>query len=298
MIRDAAPQPCRSTAIGRRAGRAALLAGLLASLTFAAVGPARAFAASVTVGPGETYTMTGEVMLDPTDTFTAMGTADAPCTIQGNKFSLRATDFTGTVTISHCTLDNVGDTGKPALDLRIKGTAAVRLEDTQVSNSGQVYVLAEDDTNVSILRNDFQANGTIDPAFDSLTRAEPAVMVEGMSTQPKVFQGNRVLRSFFLVRKTQHWLIGGLTEAAGNVFYGIRGGIWLDTVNDVTVQGNYLRTPAPWDKASQLTTLRVDPPSTDVSIEHNVIRGGNGLMFATFDGELAYNILADPHAAM
>ena len=53
--------------------------------------PAGALAASVQISDrAKTYTLTGNLNLDPNDTFDAEGTADSPCVIQGNQFQITA----------------------------------------------------------------------------------------------------------------------------------------------------------------------------------------------------------------
>ncbi len=231
------------------------------------------------------------------DTFVAQGTADAPCIIEGHTFQVRAKNIRGSVAIIHCTVHQVGDRGKAAFDLELHGAGALRIEDSTFTQTGQLYVVAEDDADVSILRNDFQADSPVDYNFRDMLASEAAVKVAGMSSRTKLFQGNRILLSNLKMEKTQHWLVGGLTEAEGNILYGLRGGLWGDTLTDVRIAGNYMRTPAPYDGWNRLTTLQIDGASSGVIVEHNLIRGGSGLVFGAFAGELRYNILADPHAA-
>ncbi|MEA2699200.1 MAG: hypothetical protein QOI66_3471, partial [Myxococcales bacterium] len=231
---------------GRRARRRLLVAGLLV-LALGTFRAAPLAATPISVGPGETYTLTGDVALAPTDTFMAQGTEAAPCTIVGGGFGFTAMEFKGTFAISHCLVQGLGSSTKVATDIRMLGTASFRVEDSTFSQCGQIYVLSNEDTGVSILRSDFLEDAAVTVFKESLANSVPAVQVEGMSTTTKQFIGNRVLKSSLRLAKTQHWQVGGLTEEEGNIFFGTRGGIYAEDISDVQIQGNYMRMPAPWN---------------------------------------------------
>jgi hypothetical protein len=282
---------------GRRARRPLLVVGFFA-LALGAFRAAPLAAAPISVGPGETYVLTGDVALAPTDTFTAQGTEASPCTIVGAGFSVTAMDFKGTFAISHCLVRGLGSSTKLATDIRMLGAASFRVEDTTFSQSGQIYVLSNEDTGVSVLRSDFLEDAAVVVFKESLANSVPAIQVEGMSTTTKLFKGNRVLKSSLRLAKTQHWQVGGLTEEEGNIFYGTRSGIYAEDISDVRIQGNYMRMPAPWNGWNQMTTLQIDGQNnSDIIIEHNLLRGGNGILFGSYTGEVRYNVIADPHAA-
>jgi hypothetical protein len=282
---------------GRRARRSLLVVGFLV-LALGSFRSGPLAAAPISVGPGETYVLTGDVALAPNDTFMAQGTDAAPCTIVGGGFGITAMEFKGTFSISHCLVRGLGSSTKVATDIRMLGTASFQVEDSTFSQCGQIYVLSNEDTAVSILRSDFLEDAAVVVFKESLANSVPAIQVEGMSTTTKQFKANRVLKSSLRLAKTQHWQVGGLTEEEGNIFYGTRGGLYAEDINDVKIQGNYMRMPAPWNGWNQMTTLQIDGQNNnDIIIEHNVLRGGNGILFGAYSGEVRYNIIADPHAA-
>jgi hypothetical protein len=291
---EGAARPGRARRRGGRAGR--LAATLAMSSTAVLASPCSLRAASVSVGPGETYRLAADMALDPADNFVAEGTADAPCTIEGNSFRITAAAFTGAFIVRHCAVIGLGLRGNPGLDLDLRQSGQLRLEDSTFSQSGELRLSALDDAAVAILRNDFQPDAAVDVALTDFTRSEPAIHLLGMGLQTQLFQGNRVLRSYVKLDGTQHWQIGGLSEGLGNVLSGERAGLDIESSQDVLVEGNYLRTPFPWNGFDQLTPLRV-ADSGAIIVEDNVLRGGNGIVQAGFSGQIRYNLIADPHGA-
>jgi hypothetical protein len=283
--------------MGRLGGRWVCMARVCVPLFAALCAPLVAHAASVQIGPGETYTLTGNISLDPNDTFDAEGTADSPCVIQGGQYQINAAALLGSIKIANCQVIGLGATGVPGLVVTLQQTASLDFESSTFSQCGQINVSALDMATVQMVGNDFAADAAVDPMVDNADAAEPAVTLNGGSAPLKLFTGNRVLRSFVEVYEAQHWRIGGLTEAEGNILYGQRAGVHIDYSSDITVQGNYMRTPSPWDGTNELTTVPMVGGDTQILIEHNVIRGGNGILQGAPQGEIRYNLFADPHAA-
>src|SRR5260370_28709335 len=156
--------------IAVRGGRRLAALGLAAVLLLAV---RQGGAASIAVGPGQTYELTADVELTMDDTFVAQGTADAPCIIEGHTFQVRAKNIRGSVAIIHCTVHQVGDRGKAAFDLELHGAGALRIEDSTFTQTGPLYVVAEDHADVSLLRNHFQADSPAAYRFKDMLASAP-----------------------------------------------------------------------------------------------------------------------------
>src|SRR5579872_1751189 len=68
-----------------------------------------ASAASIVVEAGQTHTLNEDLVLSGPDTLEIKGTADRPCTLVGNRHRVRSgTNWTGSLTITHCTIKDLG----------------------------------------------------------------------------------------------------------------------------------------------------------------------------------------------
>jgi hypothetical protein len=68
-------------------------------------------AASVTIGAGETYTLSaGDLVLGDADTLDANGTVASPCVIAGNGHAIVSHHLTGHVKLQNCVLQGLGGT--------------------------------------------------------------------------------------------------------------------------------------------------------------------------------------------
>jgi hypothetical protein len=111
-----------------------------------------------------------------------------------------------------------------------------------------------------------------------------------------VFRGNKVFKGFVRFGKAAHWLIGGDTAADSNVIVGRRGGIDL-WGSDFVVRGNYVHdvfvTSPDQPLGNQESALAVVYETTDVVVEHNVLRKGHWVVRGT-TGQFRYNAVLDP----
>jgi len=146
---------------------------------------------------------------------------------------------------------------------------------------------------VIVLRGDtFQPN-TLTPVNDEADYAgsHPIMTLSGGSSAKKYFQGNNVGVSFVRF-ESSHWVVGGDTDADGNIFLGVRAGMEFANSGDDTLRGNfsYHRYPYGW---SQGHNLDFEGNSTGASLaEHNIFRGSSW-MIQSMDGEFRYNLLVD-----
>jgi len=85
--------------------------GWLMAAGFAAVvlAASEARATDTTIGPGQTYTLTADLLLAPGDNFTAGDPAGARCTIHGAGFGIASADnWTGSFSLRNCDVDGMG----------------------------------------------------------------------------------------------------------------------------------------------------------------------------------------------
>lgn len=260
-----------------------------------------AFAASLTIGPGETHVLTADLVLGPADTLDAVGTADSPCQIVGGGFQIKTSAelTTGHVNIRHCTLTEVGAANKPALDLTFAADTDFTMSDTIVDASGMIHVVSNERATVLFRRNTLKDNTRASVIMGSIDDSEPAFRAEGFSPGQKVFQGNKVLKSWADWNNASNWTIGttpgGSSAVDGNFFVGVRGGVLISGSRFIEVRGNYLRAIEPKLGWNQVATFAVGD-SDNILVENNLIRGGNWIVREFGGGELRYNLMGDGHA--
>src|ERR1700686_5365501 len=79
-------------------------------------------ATNITIGPGQTLSLTANIKLSATDTISLVGTAQNPCHLEGNGFNIAAPSsptWNGTVVIQYCTIHNLGSAAQNALDFYV-----------------------------------------------------------------------------------------------------------------------------------------------------------------------------------
>ncbi|HET6282141.1 MAG TPA: right-handed parallel beta-helix repeat-containing protein [Polyangia bacterium] len=275
---------------------------LLSALLFTCSVPSVVYAGSLTVGPGETVWLTADVILGNGDSVDAVGTADNRCTIFGGGFQIKTAPDTqletGHVNIRYCTLTEVGDAGKPAIDVQFGADTDFTMSDSTVDASGMIHIFSTDRATVLFRRNLLKDTSRVSVIKELIDLSEPAFLAEGFSPAQKVFQGNRVLRSWAEWSNVANWTIGTSAEspnpAEGNVFIGVRGGAIVWASHDIEFRGNYLRAIEPKLGWNQVATFSAtDGPN--IIVEHNVFRGGNWIVREFGGGELRYNLIGDGH---
>jgi hypothetical protein len=125
----------------------------------------------------------------------------------------------------------------------------------------------------------------------ALEKSRPFFLASGSSTSPKLFQGNRIYRSSAKF-EAPNWLVGGDKDEDGNVFIGLRTGIFAYGKGTV-VRGNYTHCLMPktpefpyWSQVSTFTTAR------GALAEDNVIRDGEWIV-QFVEGEFRNNVICD-----
>jgi hypothetical protein len=272
-----------------------LLAALGAAATImAAARPASG--ADTTVAPGASLTLSDDLVLQGTDSFLAGAAGGSRCSIDGASHSIKTTPYwTGRIVIASCDASNLGTDVLPGLDVTAGAGATVDVRDTVFETSGQIYVATGDEITFVFRGNTIAASSLVPAVMDSLVMSQPSFYFRGDGgSSQKLFQGNKVLRSWVLVDGGNNWLIGGATPADGNIVVGVRAGFVLRGTQ-IVMRGNYVNVTGMLAGWNQVGALDATGEDGALVVEHNVIRGGNWLVRSFAGGELRYNLLGDPY---
>jgi len=268
---------------------------LCVSASFTLLISSMAHAASVTIEPGVTYTLTQDLVLNGADTLDGKGTVDAPCIIAGNGHAIIGKGLTGHVKIQNCVFQGMGGNVEtaPALELTAQGSADVSITGSVFDACGSIKLHADGQATVTFNDNLLKDNG-IAYIEDELVGShyDPAFFADGSSTASKVFQGNRIYRDAAHFDGVTNWLIGGYGDQFSNLVIGHRGVIRVRG-DHVKVVGNFI------NPQYQLTSPDVenivvgsDSDTPDLIVEHNVLRGGEWVL-RECQGEVRYNLIAE-----
>jgi len=278
--------------LGRRASRLARLAA--GALLFLVTAAAPAAAADVTVAPGGTLTLTDDIVLTGGDLFTAGGDTGGRCAIHGGGHVIRTGDtaWSGTFTMKNCDVDGLGVALGNGIELYGTGQAAIVMQGNTFSKSSEVFLSAADTTTVTFQRNTLGADSLV-PAVKILLETQPCFAALGNSTGTKVFQGNRIRKSYATFRSSG-WLIGGDNPGDGNIFVGTRTGMYIQDSSDLVIRGNYAHPLVEGDMWNQVKNLSI-LHGTNIVVEHNVFRARNWLAELNATVDFRYNLLLDAY---
>jgi hypothetical protein len=219
--------------------------------------------------------------------------------VQGNGHTVTsAANWTGGVTIKNCFVTGLAVPGAVipdtavvkalGIDVSTQG-GSVDLENTVFEwTGGQKYDVNGTGT-VSVKNCEFRANAFI--AYDSSNPARsPFMEFSGNATGTKVFSGNNVGAGYLYVHNMHGWLVGGSTDADGNVFIGPRIGPRFEFCTNVTIRGNYSNHDyhGGWSQGMNFNFYGNDT----MLCEHNVIRQGSWPV-QTVSGEFRYNLIVN-----
>jgi hypothetical protein len=280
----------------------ALKRGLLIAAAASVVGcgntyvvPSKSTQASATTSDaGATLELTEDLVIDDGSDWEMAGTPDARCTIRGNGHTiLTSVPWTGHFAIRNCDIIGLGTADQPGILLNMHGTSSADIEGCVLDASGQVRVLNYEASTVTFARNKVLATSLVPavPVVADSTPAFQAQVTEG--TGHKVFQGNVFLHSYAAFQGS-NWLVGGNSAAEGNVFVGVRAGLFLEGTG-IVVRGNYVHTIFPTSpdfphgqEVAPFTLLS----GPDLLVEHNVFRHGHWVIRGVA-GEVRYNAILD-----
>ena len=262
----------------------------------------QAQSASVTLTAGKTLELKDDVLLSGTDEFVVEGTAQQPCTIIGNKHRILTRDnWAGRFIVTHGIVRGLGDKTPEiapdrlapeicALQLTATGSAEIAIRNTTFDACSTIRIVNYGNSTTSFCTNLVQENSTVNVS-KAAHLSLPAFQADGNSPARKRFQGNRVYRSY-CVFNSPNWLVGGESDADGNIVIGLRGGMSVRGTNSL-VRNNYLHLT--WVKSeeypywSQTSTFSMGPASV---AEYNVIRDGAWVV-QFVEGEFRYNLISD-----
>jgi len=254
-------------------------------------------AASYTCGAGQTCTLTQTINLAGTDTVDYVGTSASPCTIEGGGFQFLTPDpsWQGHFTIKNCTVHNLGTVTQDAIQVYTAGSDAIDFENVVWDGSSSISLQLYGNESALFRGNTILANA-IFPAEKEAAVARAFLTEQGTSPAAKFFQSNKVFKGGISVA-SPNWLVGGDTDALGNIHVGKRVGISVQGSGS-RVEHNYSHVLMPIDPVnwywSQVTNLSI---GAGVIAEHNVIRAANWVVNGMY-GELRYNLITetDSHA--
>ncbi len=252
-------------------------------------------AATTQLSAGQTLTLERDLILSGADALVIAGTAEHPCTIQGNQHQIKTDGtWTGQVKITHARIHNLGARGsKPqvyAFDLKAGANAVIEIEHCTFDASAALRVDNGGQSSTAFRHNTILENSLV-PQSKDIADSRPVFEASGSSPAPKFFQGNRIYRGATEFN-SKRWLIGGDSDAESNLLIGIR--IKISTARNAgsIIRGNYLHLLMPINEEfpyySQVST--VNP--TDNLCEHNVIRDGEWIV-RFIEGEFRYNVICD-----
>jgi len=260
------------------------------------VAPMVARAADTVVPPGGELTLSGDLVLSVADVLTAGDAGSAArCKIHGNGFSIYSDDtWMGSLSIRNCDLDGLGFDGMPSMGMDkaaidVIGGSTFTVTGSTFSRSSVIAVVVSGDGSVLFKDNTIKADSIVRAPVLELD-SQPAFYATGFSTGSKVFQGNRILKSYIHLQSTSDWMVGGSGPGEGNVLVGLRAGIHLEGTDGITVRGNYSRTQIGAEGWNQVKNFTLNSGDANLA-EHNVFRGFNWLTEINGSIELRYNLL-------
>lgn len=275
---------------------------LVAPCWFLLIVPA-APAATHVIEAGRTHTLKEDLVLKGDDVLEVRGTAEKRCTLIGNNHQVRSADkWTGSLKITHCTIQKLGAPAKVsadgqrigaefhAFDLKLSGKGSVTIEQCKLDESSSIQI-QNDENSVSTFRNNTILDNSIVAIDKDIGKSAHCFVARGNSKERKLFQGNSVARGK-VVFQAPNWLIGGESDADSNLLIGLRIGIIAEG-EGTAVRGNYLHLRMPinqqypyWSQISTFTTAK------GALGEHNVIRDGEWIV-RLVEGEFRYNVIMD-----
>jgi len=243
---------------------------------------------------GPTQDLSSDLVLSGNMNLEIIGTPTARALITSSNGSrIRSTsDWSGHLTIRYADIIGLGSMDVAGIDVSASGSNALEIVGSVFDRCGPVFLGVQGQVPVTFKGNTLQPNILV-PVNEMADYAgsHPVMDVKGLSSGQKVFQGNNIGMSFVRFEHASHWLVGGNTDADGNVLIGVRSGLEFGDPQDITVRGNfsYHRYPYGWSQGQNLIFLG-NPGN--VLVEHNMFRGSSWMVQGV-QGEFRYNLLVD-----
>jgi len=272
-------------------------------------------AATRQVKPGETLTLTDDLILTGEDVLEVNGTPEKPCMIVGNGHQVKTQgEWTGRLKMVHCTLRQVGKTQKvikipdpkggwpgfkiedpdvPAFDVTASGSAEMVIEQCVFGECSFLRFTNNGNSTMTFRGNTVLENALF-PVSEQPSTSRPCFFAQGRSSARKLFQGNRIYKGWCEFRSS-NWLIGGDRDEESNLIIGIRAKIEAAGSGTV-IRGNYVhvlllgsQVPPHFAYWSQVSTFTAGAGTLS---EHNVIRDGEWIV-RFVEGEFRHNLICD-----
>jgi len=242
---------------------------------------------------GPVLDLTTDRVLSGSENFEILGTPSARALVtSANGSRIRsAPGWTGHLTIRNADLIGVGSMDVASVEVNVRGSSALEISGSVFDRCGPLALTADGQAPVIFTGNTLQPN-TLTPVNDEADYAgsHPSITIDGSSSAAKRFQGNNIGVSFVRLA-TNHWMIGGDTDAESNILLGVRATLELNNSADNTIRGNFIfhRYPYGW---SQGHNLDFEGSTSPIVVEHNVFRSSSW-MIQSMDGDFRYNLLVD-----
>jgi hypothetical protein len=242
---------------------------------------------------GPNLDLSSDRVLGGTESLEILGMPGARALVTSSNGSriTSAPGWSGHLTIRNADIIGLGSMDVPAIEVTAQGTNTIEISGSVFDRCGPLGLTANDQAPVILQGNTIQPN-TLTPVNSEADYAgsHPSITVSGSSSAAKRFQGNNVGVSFVRF-DTNHWLVGGDTDAEANVIIGVRATLELINSVDNTIRGNFVyhRYPYGW---SQGHNLDFEGSTSPIVVEHNVFRSSSW-MIQSMDGDFRYNLLID-----
>lgn len=220
--------------------------------------PTGAQGVPLVIESGQTHIMNDDLVLDGDDTLQIHGTPEKPCVLVSNRHRIYSgPKWTGSLTITHTTIRDLGGLpkrtadglisgpGTPALDLKIAGKGSVRIEHCTLHACSAIRLQTDGSSTASFRNNTILENSAVAISKD-IANSGDCFTATGNSRERKLFQGNFIPRGKVIIRAS-NWLVGGDRDADSNLFIGYRIGIVADG-EETVVRGNYFHLRMPITK--------------------------------------------------
>lgn len=256
-------------------------------------------AASIVVDEPPAYAqvinLTENVVLTGATNYELVGSPSGRIRINGNGFTISSSDsWTGRLTLKHVDVTNLGVLLDPTPGLKVTTTAAVAIENCVFDSTNSLDVTVNGTATAVIRANEFRSNMYMNVAqfpinlSAGIDTTDPVIRLQGNSTAPHFFQGNNVGLSTIEVRNAHNWLLGGATDADGNVLIGPRVGFVLDNGTGLQLRRN-ISDQLYYGGWSQGNNFELNSGS-DLVVEHNLVSGGSWPVRGT-GGTFRYNLV-------
>lgn len=256
---------------------------------------------TITVDPAPAYGQVVDLAADLTvggASYSLVGTPTSRVRVNGNGHRIVGSGSTAIAFryVDFFDMGNRADTSTPGVDVTTSG--GLDVQNCVFDTSNTVRFTLTGAAQATVKGNTFRSNmrqplGQFpDGSQGTAPGSFPAVVFQGASTGTKVYSGNNGAAGWVQFQgSAQNWLVGGDTDADGNVLIGPRVGIYADrTTQNIQIRRNYTHHIyyGGWSQGSNYELGGV----SSLTAEHNVIAGSSWPVRGV-GGEFRYNLVLD-----